>query len=162
MTSSAYPYPRGRARVQGKKDPAWTSRQPRAAHPQTSRNLGAAPLPGIRRTAHSLPITHLARRRQETRHTLVGHHNRLDDLTRHAGRAGRRLLGPSAVTAVSSAQVQSWSGAGSAWTSCRACGWDGGPHDYRCVEYWTEPFGGPGYLTTRPTCPACGARVPRR
>jgi hypothetical protein len=48
------------------------------------------------------------------------------------------------------------------WTSCPRCNWSGGPHDYRCLEYWTEPFGGPGFWTIRPTCPTCGARVPRR
>lgn len=46
------------------------------------------------------------------------------------------------------------------WTTCQRCGWAGAPHDFRVVEHWTS--GRPGYWQIRPTCPSCGARVPRR
>jgi hypothetical protein len=49
---------------------------------------------------------------------------------------------------------------GSAWTSCRACGWSGGPFSYLVVETWVSSS--PDYLQIRAACPKCGGEVPRR
>jgi hypothetical protein len=48
------------------------------------------------------------------------------------------------------------------WTSCRACGWSGGPFDYRVIETFARSQYGPDFWTIRAACPRCGAQVPRR
>lgn len=75
---------------------------------------------------------------------------RRSDIEAFFGPAGR---GGGAVTAVSS---------GTPWTSCRACGWAGGPFDYRVVEAFCRSPSGTNYWIIRARCPRCGGEVPRQ